>query len=121
MQRRGVILAAKIFSSFDIDKLMRLNTLQQQIASYCHHYLADLHVGKLPIEFTLHKLAKKSISLCNLQLLVVILVVLTEREFRFSLFISQLLAKAIPVRGARFRKSRLRQLKRDFCFYHCAQ
>ncbi|GAB7197457.1 hypothetical protein OS31_34030 [Dickeya oryzae] len=38
---------------------MRLNTLQQQIASYCHHYLADLHVGKLPIEFTLHKLAKK--------------------------------------------------------------
>ncbi|NAT78330.1 hypothetical protein CWD78_12685 [Dickeya dadantii] len=60
-------------------------------------------------------------SLCNLQLLVVILVVLTEREFRFSLFISQLLAKAIPVRGARFRKSRLRQLKRDFCFYHCAQ
>ncbi|EPZ8123067.1 hypothetical protein ACXV6R_000856 [Yersinia enterocolitica] len=32
--------------------------------------------------------------------LVVILVVLTEREFRFSLLISQLLAKAIPVRGA---------------------
>ncbi|AXU94721.1 hypothetical protein CI789_05415 [Erwinia persicina] len=30
----------------------------------------------------------------------VILVVLTEREFRFSLLISQLLAKAIPVRGA---------------------
>ncbi|AYH47704.1 hypothetical protein B6N31_08410 [Dickeya fangzhongdai] len=36
--------------------------------------------------------------------MVVILVVLTEREFRFSLFISQLLAKVIPVRGARFRK-----------------
>ncbi|WP_425273611.1 hypothetical protein [Rahnella contaminans] len=33
--------------------------------------------------------------------LVVILVVLTEREFRFSLLISQLLAKAIPVRGAK--------------------
>ncbi|MBA5199751.1 hypothetical protein H2Y56_10485 [Pectobacterium aroidearum] len=47
---------------------------------------------------------------------VVILVVLTEREFRFSLHISQLVAKAIPVRGARFRKSRLRKLKRDFCF-----
>ena len=35
------------------------------------------------------------------QLLVVILVVLTEKEFRFSLHISQLLAKAIPVRGAK--------------------
>ncbi|MFK8259038.1 hypothetical protein ACFL9S_14795 [Erwinia sp. AnSW2-5] len=35
---------------------------------------------------------------------VVILVVLTEREFRFSLLISQLLAKAIPVRGAKFKK-----------------
>lgn len=32
----------------------------------------------------------------------VILVVLTEKEFRFSLLISQLLAKAIPVRGAKF-------------------
>jgi hypothetical protein len=32
------------------------------------------------------------------------MVVLTEREFRFSLFISQLLAKAIPVRGAKFEK-----------------
>ncbi|WP_095098404.1 hypothetical protein [Serratia ficaria] len=30
----------------------------------------------------------------------VILVVLTSRAFRFSLFISQLMAKAIPVRGA---------------------
>ncbi|RYC47875.1 hypothetical protein DEH81_05800 [Pectobacterium zantedeschiae] len=48
--------------------------------------------------------------------MVVILVVLTEKEFRFSLLISQLLAKAIPVRGATFRKSRLRKLKRDFCF-----
>ncbi|VTQ61513.1 Uncharacterised protein [Campylobacter jejuni] len=36
--------------------------------------------------------------------LVVILVVLTEREFRFSLLISQLLAKAIPVRGAKLEK-----------------
>ncbi|QHP57754.1 hypothetical protein EH204_07065 [Pectobacterium carotovorum subsp. carotovorum] len=53
--------------------------------------------------------------------MVVILVVLTEREFRFSLLISQLLAKAIPVRGAKFRKSRLRKLKRDFCFYHFIQ
>ncbi|WP_254065396.1 hypothetical protein [Cedecea sp. FDAARGOS_727] len=39
-----------------------------------------------------------------LQHLVVILVVLTTRAFRFSLFISQLLAKAIPVRGAKFKK-----------------
>ncbi|MEI7185955.1 hypothetical protein WCT72_00080 [Dickeya dianthicola] len=43
-------------------------------------------------------------ALCNLYLLVVILVVLTEREFKFSLLISQLLAKAIPVRGAKFIK-----------------
>ncbi|QBJ11936.1 hypothetical protein EYS10_24530 [Rahnella aquatilis] len=35
------------------------------------------------------------------QLLVVILVVLTTSEFRFSLLISHLLAKAIPVRGAK--------------------
>ncbi|EBS6872909.1 hypothetical protein CBZ93_22720 [Salmonella enterica] len=34
--------------------------------------------------------------------LVVILVVLTTPTFRFSLLISQLMAKAIPVRGARF-------------------
>ena len=34
--------------------------------------------------------------------LVVILVVLTKRKFRISLIISQLLAKAIPVRGAKF-------------------
>ncbi|MDL5430996.1 hypothetical protein QSI23_10265 [Klebsiella michiganensis] len=34
----------------------------------------------------------------------VIMVVLTERVFRFSLFISQLLAKAIPVRGAKLEK-----------------
>ncbi|HDH0708495.1 TPA: hypothetical protein RFW98_001806 [Klebsiella aerogenes] len=38
----------------------------------------------------------------------VILAVLTERKFRFSLFISQLLATAIPVRGARFKKACLR-------------
>ncbi|MEY6826503.1 hypothetical protein [Enterobacter hormaechei] len=43
-------------------------------------------------------------ALCYPQLLVVILVVLTERQFRFSLNISQLLAKAIPVRGAKFKK-----------------
>ncbi|RZY70056.1 hypothetical protein EXX27_19190 [Escherichia coli] len=36
---------------------------------------------------------------------VVILEVLTNREFRFSLLISQLLAKAIPVRGAKFKKA----------------
>ncbi|WP_243839457.1 hypothetical protein [Rahnella sp. BIGb0236] len=47
--------------------------------------------------------------------MVVILVVLTERDFRFSLFISQLLAKVIPVRGAKFREARLRKLKRAFC------
>ncbi|MFW5403889.1 hypothetical protein [Pectobacterium carotovorum] len=47
----------------------------------------------------------------------VILVALAERELSFRLFISHLLAKAIPVRGAKFRKSRLRKLKRDFCFY----
>ncbi|UPT56599.1 hypothetical protein [Dickeya zeae] len=59
--------------------------------------------------------------MCNSYPVVVILVVLTEREFKFSLLISQLLAKAIPVRGAKFRKSRLRQLKRDFCFWHLIQ
>ncbi|KAA3667237.1 hypothetical protein LHL03_08065 [Pectobacterium carotovorum] len=48
--------------------------------------------------------------------MVVILVVLTGRAFRFSLFISQLMENAIPVRGAKFRKSRLRKLKRDFCY-----
>ncbi|MZH99139.1 hypothetical protein F5986_15400 [Dickeya dianthicola] len=51
-----------------------------------------------------------------LQHLVVILVVLTTRAFRFSLFISQLLAKAIPVRGARFRKARSGKPERAFCF-----
>ncbi|MGM3184287.1 hypothetical protein [Dickeya sp. ZYY5] len=54
-------------------------------------------------------------NLYNLQLLVVILVVLTERAFRFSLILSQLLAKAIPVRGAKFRKSRCRKAS-AFCF-----
>ncbi|MBA4711763.1 MULTISPECIES: hypothetical protein [Citrobacter] len=48
--------------------------------------------------------------------LVVILVVLTTPIFRFSLSISQLMAKAIPVRGAKFREARLRKLKRAFCF-----
>ncbi|HDU5778590.1 TPA: hypothetical protein RFW04_004447 [Klebsiella variicola] len=37
--------------------------------------------------------------------MVVILVVLTGSVFRFSLLISQLLAKAIPVRGAKFKKA----------------
>ncbi len=37
------------------------------------------------------------------------MVVLTERVFRFSLFISQLLAKAIPVRGAKFKKPAFEQ------------
>ncbi|MFD3241839.1 hypothetical protein ACE2AK_22120 [Rahnella perminowiae] len=55
-------------------------------------------------------------DLCNPHLLVVILVVLTESGFRFSLFFSQLLVKAIPVRGAKFREARLRKLKRAFCF-----
>ncbi|WP_438600713.1 hypothetical protein [Klebsiella oxytoca] len=36
--------------------------------------------------------------------MVVILVVLTKSALRFSFLISQLLAKAIPVRGARFKK-----------------
>ncbi|MGG7678549.1 hypothetical protein QIW42_12860 [Klebsiella aerogenes] len=60
-----------------------------------------------------------------LQHLVVILVVLTTRAFRFSLFISQLLAKAIPVRGAKFRKACFRAgfllliVLYTFCFdYH---
>ncbi|UCZ77402.1 hypothetical protein LHK94_01610 [Dickeya zeae] len=54
----------------------------------------------------LHDGTKGKYHLC---LLVVILVVLTERQFRFSLLISQLMAKAIPVRGAKFRKSRCRK------------
>ncbi|MCR9000968.1 hypothetical protein [Rahnella perminowiae] len=56
-------------------------------------------------------------SLCSPYQMVVILVVLTEGDFRFSLLISQLLAKAIPVRGAKFREARLRKLKRAFCFF----
>ncbi|MFJ5334458.1 hypothetical protein ACIPTZ_05875 [Pectobacterium sp. CHL-2024] len=51
----------------------------------------------------------------------VILVALAERELSFRLFISQLLAKAIPVRGAKFKKYRLRKLKRYFLFYHYIQ
>ncbi|MFE1281958.1 hypothetical protein [Klebsiella aerogenes] len=49
----------------------------------------------------------------NLRLLVVTLVVLTYSRFKFSLFISQLLAKAIPVRGAKFKKPAFEQA---FCF-----
>ncbi|HFU0238926.1 TPA: hypothetical protein ACGTRH_003264 [Escherichia coli] len=45
------------------------------------------------------------LDLCNLRLLVVILVVLTASQFRFSLLISHLKAKAIPVRGAKFKFS----------------
>ncbi|EOE6749875.1 TPA: hypothetical protein ACTY22_002904 [Klebsiella michiganensis] len=52
-------------------------------------------------------------DLCNPHLLVVILVVLTESGFRFSLFFSQLMAKAIPVRGAKFKKP---AFERAFCF-----
>ncbi|HIF5908308.1 TPA: hypothetical protein ACX3IK_005235 [Klebsiella variicola] len=52
-------------------------------------------------------------DLCNPHLLVVILVVLTESGFRFSLFFSQLMAKAIPVRGAKFKKPAFEQA---FCF-----
>ncbi|AVJ18458.1 hypothetical protein CLM71_15625 [Serratia sp. MYb239] len=51
--------------------------------------------------------------------MVVILVVLTASQFRFSLLISHLKAKAIPVRGAIFREARLRKLKRAFCFGGC--
>ncbi|WP_075337583.1 hypothetical protein [Yersinia enterocolitica] len=51
--------------------------------------------------------------------MVVTLVVLTRAEFRFSFLFSQLLAKAIPVRGAKFREARLRKLKRAFCFFFC--
>ncbi|EQA6161810.1 hypothetical protein ACX5CD_001595 [Enterobacter hormaechei] len=48
------------------------------------------------------------LDLCNLRLLVVILVVLTASQFRFSLLISHLKAKAIPVRGAKFEKPAFR-------------
>ncbi|MCW1874411.1 hypothetical protein OMR58_08110 [Erwinia sp. INIA-01] len=48
---------------------------------------------------------------------VVTLVVLTEKLLPLSLIISQLLAKAIPVRGAIFREARLRKLERAFCFW----
>ncbi|PXI23775.1 hypothetical protein DMP60_06345 [Klebsiella pneumoniae] len=48
--------------------------------------------------------------------MVVILVVLTGRVFRFSLLISQLLAKAIPVRGAKFKNPAQGKPEQDFCF-----
>ncbi|MCS5785101.1 hypothetical protein LNO02_19020 [Klebsiella variicola subsp. variicola] len=54
-------------------------------------------------------------DLCNPHLLVVILVVLTESGFRFSLFFSQLMAKAIPVRGATFKKPAFEQAFLLFC------
>nr|CAB46600.1 hypothetical protein [Yersinia pseudotuberculosis] len=53
-------------------------------------------------------------DLCNPQLLVVIMVVLTEIQFRFSLIISQLLAEAIPVRGAKL-KNPAEVTKQGFC------
>ncbi|WP_240844247.1 hypothetical protein [Klebsiella michiganensis] len=53
------------------------------------------------------------LALSNQQLLVVVLVVLTKGKFRFSLYISQLLVKAIPVRGAKFKKP---AFERAFCF-----
>ncbi|AUN52726.1 hypothetical protein C0078_13590 [Klebsiella pneumoniae] len=48
--------------------------------------------------------------------MVVILVVLTGRVFRFSLLISQLLAKAIPVRGAKFKNPAQGNLSGIFAF-----
>ncbi|HHU0803126.1 TPA: hypothetical protein ACT92L_003355 [Enterobacter hormaechei subsp. steigerwaltii] len=47
--------------------------------------------------------------------MVVILVVLTTQNFRFSLPISQLMAKAIPVRGAKFKKPAFRAGFLLFC------
>ncbi|WP_249414654.1 hypothetical protein [Citrobacter freundii] len=55
------------------------------------------------------------LALSNQQLLVVVLVVLTKGKFRFSLYISQLLVKAIPVRGAIFKKP-AQETKQAFCF-----
>lgn len=55
-------------------------------------------------------------DLCNPHLLVVILVVLTESGFRFSLFFSQLMAKAIPVRGAILEKPAQGNLSGLFAF-----
>ncbi|MBK2612143.1 hypothetical protein FKL19_26520 [Raoultella ornithinolytica] len=54
-------------------------------------------------------------ALNNQQLLGVSLVVLTAKRFRFSLLISQLLAKAIPVRGAIHRKACFRAGFLLFC------
>ncbi|HBX2095955.1 TPA: hypothetical protein MH395_05825 [Klebsiella pneumoniae] len=48
--------------------------------------------------------------------MVVILVVLTGRAFRISLLISQLLAKAIPVRGAKFKNPAQGNLSGIFAF-----
>ncbi|WP_338458645.1 hypothetical protein [Pantoea sp. Nvir] len=48
--------------------------------------------------------------------LVVILGVLTIPIFIFSLVIRQLMAKAIPVRGAIFREARSGKPERAFCF-----
>ncbi|WP_413479328.1 hypothetical protein [Serratia proteamaculans] len=56
------------------------------------------------------------ISFGNQHLLVVILVVLTESQFRISLLISHLLAKAIPVRGAILEKPAQGNLSGLFAF-----
>ncbi|WP_242449588.1 hypothetical protein [Dickeya fangzhongdai] len=57
-------------------------------------------------------------DLCNPHLLVVILVVLTESGFRFSLFISHILAKAIPVRGAKFNALQFKRIARRFSLWN---
>ncbi|AXS13469.1 TPA: hypothetical protein MIX25_16555 [Klebsiella pneumoniae] len=48
--------------------------------------------------------------------MVVILVVLTASQFRFSLLISHLKAKAIPVRGAKFKNPAQGNLSGIFAF-----
>ncbi len=48
--------------------------------------------------------------------MVVILVVLTTSEFKFSLCINLLLAKAIPVRGAKFKNPAQGNLSGIFAF-----
>lgn len=56
-------------------------------------------------------------SLYKLYLLVVILVVLTGGTGGYSLLISQLMVKAIPVRGAKFRKACFRAGFLLLCIY----
>ncbi|WP_445497994.1 hypothetical protein [Photorhabdus sp. SF281] len=61
-------------------------------------------------------LKERQLVLCNPCLMVVILGVLTGREFFFSLFVSQLLAKAIPVRGTILEKPAQGNLSGLFAF-----